>query len=89
MAGDELSQHIQLLVTAIGDQTRAIGDQTRAIGDLAKSIGATHLDHESRLRKIEEITITLKERMTLWNLAQTAYSTIAAAVASAIALLRK
>jgi len=68
---------------------QVIGEQTRAIGELAKAIGATHLDHESRLRKLEEIATILKERMSIWQLAQAGYTTIAATTAAAIGLFRK
>jgi len=73
----------------VRELVRAIGDQTRAIGELARAIGATHLDHESRLRKLEEISITLKERMTLWQLAQVGYTTIGTTIASLISFIRR
>ena len=73
----------------ISELVKAIGNQTQAIGELAKAIGATHLDHESRLRKLEEIAITLKERMSIWQLAQVGYTTIASAIAGTISFLRR
>jgi len=68
---------------------QVIGEQTRAIGELAKVISTYHLDHESRLRKLEEIATILKERMSIWHLAQASYTTIAATMAAAIGMLRK
>lgn len=41
-------------------------------------------DHERRLRELEEASARLQERMTLWQLAQAGYSTVAAAIAAAI-----
>lgn len=79
---DELSSDIRALIVAIGENSRAISD-------LAKAIGATHVDHESRIRKIEEIVIMLKERMGIWQLAQAGYTTVASAIAAAISLLRR
>ena len=79
---DEFSKDLNELV-------RAIGEQTRAIGELARAIGAVHIDHESRLRKLEEIAITLKERMSIWQLAQVGYTTVASAIAGAIGFMRK
>lgn len=82
MAAEDFSSDIRLLV-------QAIGAQTEAIGNLARSIGDSHLDHEARLRKLEEIATILKERMSIWQLGQAGYTTVAAAIAATIGLLRK
>jgi len=41
-------------------------------------------DHETRLRDLETATTQLRERMTLWQLGQAAFATIAATVAAIV-----
>lgn len=84
-----LSADMRAMTQSVASLTQAIASQTQAIGALVQAIGAAHLDHEARLRTLESIVITLKERSSMWQLAQAGYTTIAAAIAAAIAFLRQ
>ena len=82
MPPPDIEDELRSLITAIGAQTQAIGA-------LAQAIGSTHVDHEQRLRVLETIAIQLKERMSIWQLAQAGYTTVASAIAGAIAFMRR
>ena len=67
----------------------AISAQTLAIGKLAEAIGESHLDHEGRIRSLEATSIQVKERLSIWQLAQVGYTTVASAIAAAISFMRR
>jgi len=83
------------LVQAIASQTQAIGSlvtvltsQNQVTNALVEIIRTSHTDHEMRIRAVEVSTIQLKERMTVWQIVQASYSTLAAAGAALAAFLR-
>jgi len=83
------STEVRALVSAIGTQTQAIGSlvhvltsQNQVTSALIEIIRTSHGDHENRLRVVEASTIQLKERMTVWQIVQASYSTLAAAGAA-------
>ena len=45
-------------------------------------------DHETRLRDLETATTQFRERMTLWQIGQGVYATVASVVAAAIGRTR-
>jgi len=88
------SAEVRALVAAIGAQTQAIGSlvhvltsQNQVTSALIEIIRTSHGDHENRLRVVEATTIQLKERMTVWQIVQASYSTLAAAGAALASFL--
>jgi hypothetical protein len=51
------------------------------IDELTHEVRRINEDHEKRLREIEENVTRLSERLTIWQVGQAAYSSIAAVIA--------
>lgn len=82
------SDDIETLIKAIAAQTQAIGSlvnvlstQNTVTAALVEIIRTSHGDHETRIRRVEETTTQLKERMNMWQVLQTAYSTVVGVIA--------
>ena len=68
---------VQLAI--ILQRLEALTDITRVGLDDLRRIMA---DHETRLRELETSATQLRERMTLWQMGQAAFTTIAASIAA-------
>ena len=54
---------------------------------LIEEVHKVNLDHENRIRRLEELTTRLSERMSAWQAVQAIYTTVASAVAGALGRL--
>ncbi len=75
---DKLLDSIERLTTAVNRLVTSVEVLSVTVSEIAKTVD----DHEGRLRKVEQSSTTLNERMTNWQFVQGTYTTVMAAGAT-------